>query len=122
MLLPPASEPPPPPRPHSTLAMWALGLGLSAVVAAGSVLLALFTGPRLTAPASRVIDFGLLVVPAIALAALVVGIVATVRTSRLGQRVWMAVTGLVLGVVMLAIWPGVFLSVVIAYMLSSLGG
>ena len=122
MLLSPASQPKRPPQPTSALALWALGLGLGAVVAAGSLLLALLTGPRVDRVAPPVIELALVAVPAIALAAVIVGIVATVRTARRGHRVWMAITGLAVGVVMLVVWPGAFLSVMIAYSLSGIGG
>ena len=105
-----------------TSAVWALGLGLAAVVAAGSLVLALLTGPRPGAVGPWTVDVALLCVPAIAVAAFVVGIVATVRGARRGGRVWMAVTGLVLGAVMLVVWPGVFLTLMINFALPSLAG
>lgn len=122
-----AAQPPawPPVRRRRTTgapAVWALGLGLGAVVAAGSLVLALLTGPRPGPVASPVVELAELGVPAVALAGVVVGIVAIVRGAQRGQKVWMGVTGLVIALATLVVWPGVFIALMIAFALSGLSG
>ena len=108
------------PRTTSALAIWALALGLTGIVGAGSLALAIWAGTDALVAGAPTIEFVLLAMPVLALAAFIVGIVATVRGARRGQRIWMAVTGLVLGPTVLIAWW--FLVWTIAYTMSGQAG
>lgn len=96
----------------SALTVWALSLGVGAVAAAGALVLTVWASSRATVAGSPIVGFAFLAPPLLGLAAFIVGIVATVRAARKGERVWMAVTGLVLGPAVLILWLFVFAFVV----------
>ena len=106
-----------PRRPTSALTVWALSLGVGAVAAVGALILTEWASTRADL-AGAPIQFALLAPPLLGLAAFIVGIVATVRASRRGERVWMAVTGLVLGPVVLVVWLFAF-AFIVAWAVSS---
>lgn len=106
-----AVDPVPPDRPSlrprrsiNALTVWALSLGVGAVVAAGALVLTEWASTNIALAGSPIVPLALLAPPLLGLAAFIVGIVATVHAARLGERVWMAVTGLVLGPVVLIVW------------------
>ena len=93
-----------PRRAISALTVWALSLGVGAVAAAAALVLTEWASTNLVLAGSPLVPFALLAPPLLGLAAFIVGIVATVRAARRGERVWMAVTGLVLGPAVLIVW------------------
>lgn len=72
------------------------------------MVLTLWASTQIVLAGSPIVQVALVAPPLLGLAAFIVGIVATVRAARQGERVWMAVTGLVLGTAVLIVWLFVF--------------
>ena len=104
--------PAPPPRSIGALTKWAFGLAVGAVVAMGSVVVSLSAAQPGIRSGAHGLGEAMVAVLALALSTFVVGIVATVRGERRGERTWPAVSAIVIAPVVTTVW--LFVALVLA--------